>query len=120
MSIQSSLRAFGIALGSLDTDSPYDTYHYWRPMMKPPFVVWAETGEAEDFHTDNTKAEVLLKITVDVYTQEEFDELLDKVFDFLKDSGIPFSLSDVDYEDVGNIIHYSYDCELVVSSNGET
>ena len=88
-------------------------------MMQAPFVVWAETGEATDFHTDNVKGEVLLNVSVDVYTQTEYDVLLDKVFEFLNESGIPFSISDVDYEDAGSLIHYTFRCEVAVTINGE-
>lgn len=43
MSIQASLREFGTALRSLE--GQYNVYHYWRPQMATPFIVWAETGE---------------------------------------------------------------------------
>lgn len=112
--IQSSLRQFGIDLRHLDTQVTYNVYHYWRPMMQAPFIVWAEDGEADDFHSDNRKSEVLMNVSVDVYTKEEFDPLLDKVFEFLNDSGIPFTIDSVDFEEDTGIIHYSFSCEMAV------
>ena len=73
MSIQASLREFGTALRSLE--GQYNVYHYWRPQMATPFIVWAETGEADALHGDNRKGEVLMNITVDVYTSTGFSML---------------------------------------------
>ena len=115
MSIQSSLEAFGTGLRQLGGDTSYNVYHYYRPMMQAPFVVWAETAEADDFHADNGKAEILMQISVDVFTQTEFDPLLDAVFDYLNDNGIPFRISSVDYEEATRLIHYSYECEMAVT-----
>lgn len=118
--IQSSLRQFGIDLRQLDTQTTYSVYHYWRPMMKAPFIVWAETGEADDFHADNGKAEIILSVTIDIYTQTEFDELLDKVFEYLDGKKIPFTLDSVDFEEDTRLIHYSFTCEMAVVTSGET
>lgn len=112
--IQSSLRQFGIDLRHLDIQTTYNVYHYWRPMMQTPFIVWAEDGEADDFHSDNRKSEVLMNVSVDVYTKEEFDPLLDKVFNFLNESGIPFTIDSVDFEEDTGIIHYAFSCEMAV------
>lgn len=117
MSIQTSLRAFGTALRSLE--GQYNVYHYWRPQMQAPFIVWAEAGEANDFHADNGKAEILLSVTIDVYTQTEFDELLDNVFEYLDGQKIPFTLDLVDFEEDTGLIHYSFTCEMAVVLNGE-
>lgn len=115
MSIQSSLRSFGTDLRTLaDGNITYNVYHYWRPQMATPFIVWAETGEADGLHADNRKGEVLFSVTVDVYTQSEFDPLLDRVFEFFNGREIPFSLDNVDYEEDTKVIHYSFTCEMAV------
>ena len=115
MSIQASLREFGTALRSLE--GQYNVYHYWRPQMATPFIVWAETGEADALHGDNRKGEVLMSISVDVYTQTEFDELLDAVFNFFNGREIPFELSAVEFEEDTKVVHYSFTCEMVVKEN---
>ena len=111
--IQASLRQFGTDLASLDAGE-YKVYHYWRPLMQAPFIVWAETGEARDFHADNGKSEVLMNIDIDAYTQTEFDPLLDKLFAFLAGRKIPFSLDSVDFEEDTKLIHYSFTAEMAV------
>lgn len=116
--IQETLKDFGLALRSLDVATPYNTYHYWRPMMQTPFLVWQETGEANGLSADNKKAEVVMGITIDVYTKTEFDPLLDKVYEFLNDRGIPFSMDSVDFEEDTKVIHYRYDCEMAVDTSG--
>lgn len=112
--IQSSLRQFGLALRNLDPGSSYSVYHYWRPQMQLPFIVWAEEGEADGFHSDNRKSEVLMDVSIDVYTKTEFDTMLDKVFEFLNDSSIPFSIESVEFEEDTRVIHYTFSCEMVV------
>lgn len=113
--IQSTLRDFGLALRSLDVQTPYNVYHYWRPMMEAPFIVWQETGETEGLSADNKRAEAVMRITVDVYTKTEFDDLLDKVYEFLNDNGIAFVLDSVDFEETTKVIHYRFNCELAVT-----
>lgn len=119
MRVQASLRSFGTDLRTLTNGYiTYNVYHYWRPQMQTPFIVWAETGEADDLHADNRKGEILLSITVDVYTQSEFDGLLDAVFDFFNDKEIPFELNSVDFEEDTGTIHYRFTCEMAVKENG--
>ena len=113
ISIQQSLYAFGTGLATLGSSS-YNVYHYYRPMMQAPFVVWAEDSEADDFHADNQKAEVVMAINVDVYTATEFDTLLDDVFNYLNEKQMPFTISSVDYEEATRLIHYSFSTELAV------
>lgn len=112
--IQNSLRDFGLALRNLGSSASYNVYHYWRPMMQTPFIVWTEEGEAEGFHSDNRKSEVIMDITIDVYTQTEFDPLLDEVFNFLNGASIPFSIDSVEFEEDTRVIHYSFSCEMAV------
>lgn len=58
-----------------------------------------------------------MSITVDVYTQTEFDELLDAVFNFFNSREIPFELSAVEFEEDTKVVHYSFTCEMVVKEN---
>ena len=113
ISIQQSLQAFGTGLATLSSSS-YNVYHYYRPMMTAPFIVWAETEEADDLHTDNKKAETVMRVRVDVYTDTEFDALFDAVFNYLNDNGMPFTISSVDFEESTRLIHYSFSTELAV------
>ena len=113
ISIQQSLETFGTGLATLSSSS-YNVYHYYRPMMTAPFIVWAETEEADDLHADNRKAETVMRVSVDVYTDTEFDTLFDAVFNYLNDNGMPFTISSVDFEESTRLIHYSFSTELAV------
>ena len=114
ISLQNSLREFGLELASLTTEDDYKVFHYWRPLMSAPFIVWTENGEAEAFNGDNKKAELVMDITIDVYTATEFDPLLDAVFHYLNDKGIPFTLDSVEFEEDTKTIHYAFSCEAVM------
>ena len=113
ISIQQSLKTFGTGLATLSSSS-YNVYHYYRPMMTAPFIVWAETEEADNLHADNKKAETVMRVSVDVYTDTEFDTLFDAVFNYLNDNGMPFTISSVDFEESTRLIHYSFSTELAV------
>lgn len=117
--IQATLRDFGTALRSLGgVGTTYNVYHYWRPMMQAPFIVWSEVGEADGLAADNRKAETVVEITIDVYTQTEFDVLLDKVYEYLNERSVAFRLDSVDFETDTKVIHYRFTCEVAV--NGES
>lgn len=113
--MQTALRAFGEGLRTISVNGgEYEVYHYWRPLKEMPCIVWQETGRASDFHANNNKAEKLIEISVDVYTNREFDALLDAVEGFFEDNELPYSLNDVDFDNEARVIHYSYTVEVVV------
>jgi len=92
-----------------------DVYHYWRPHMTAPFVVWAEDGEANSLDADDRKQEQVLTGYVDFYTRTEFDTIADKIQTALFGlQSIPFvwRLEAVDYEDDTNLIHYQWTWEV--------
>lgn len=117
MSIQTSLRSFGTALARITGDDvpSYGCWHYTRdPLSSTPYIIWMEIGESDDFHADNGKGEVAMDITIEIYSHDEFDPLFDRVFDFLNDSEIPFSIENVAFEEETKLIHYSITAEMVV------
>lgn len=119
MSVTNSLKRFGLALRNLDAGHDYDVFHFWRPLMKTPFIVWRETGERNGFHSDNKKSEMIMSVNIDVFTSDEFDPLIDAVADFLNRNDIPFSIENVDFDETTKVIQYSFSCETVVRY-GET
>lgn len=114
MSITNSLRRFGEGLRTLGAGHEYNVFHYWRPLMSTPFVVWRETGERDTFHSDNRKSEIIMSIDVDVFTTDEFDPLIDAVFDYLNGNSIPFTIENVEFETDTKVIHYAINCEMAV------
>lgn len=83
-------------------------YHYWRPNMQPPFLVWSETGETESFNADNAKREQAIEGTADYYTLTEYDANIDAIQTALNTLGGGWVLTSVDYEDETKLIHYSW------------
>lgn len=108
MMLQQQIKRIGDRLASLTQN----VYHYWRPKMEPPFLVWAESGEPSALHAGNRKCEQAIEGTIDAYTQTEYDPLLDQVQAALNDLGAAWSLEAVQYESDTNLIHYTWSWEV--------
>ena len=107
-SLQSRLKAIGETFAAVTPN----TYHYWRPRLQAPFLVWAEDGD-NGFETDNHKAEQGITGTVDYYTLQEYDPNVDKIQRALNTLGIPWRLNSVQYEDATNLIHWEWAWEVL-------
>ena len=90
-----------------------NVYHYWRPQMSAPFIVWQETGEGDSFSSDNKKSEQLITGTVDLYSKTEFDPLIDQIQDALRSvDNLGWQLTDAVYEDETGLIHHSWEFSI--------
>lgn len=107
MTLQSKLEALADALGELGVN----VYHYWRPQMQAPFIVWAEEGEDDALHANNRKSEQSVSGSIDYFTKTEFDAVVDTIQDTLNsfDFALGWRLDSVMYEDDTNLIHFSWD-----------
>ena len=107
MSMQNKLRSFGDSLRGICPE----VWHYNRPTRtKPPFLIWAEDGEADtDLNADNHKAEQSIHGYIDYFTLAEFDAAVDSVQDVLDVHGSEWRLNDVQKEEETNLIHYSWE-----------
>lgn len=83
-------------------------YHYFRPVMNAPYILWAETGESNSLEADNGKREQAISIDVDYYTKTEFDSVIDAIQNLFVTNGFAFELSSVAFEDDTNLIHYNW------------
>lgn len=103
-SLNDQLKAVKDALVSVSEK----TYHYEKPAtVKAPYIVWGEQGEADSFHSNNTKSEQQIEGWIDYYTQTEFDANIDEIQEAL--NGIcAWSLESVQYEDETKLIHYAW------------
>lgn len=83
-------------------------YHYWRPHLEAPFIVWAEDGET-GFNAGDKKAEQGLTGTTDYFTKNEFDGMVESI-QAAQDAlpGFVWSLSSVQYEEDTNLIHVEW------------
>lgn len=107
MTLQQKLKDFGTALSGITR-----TYHYRRPQdKKDNWIVWAEQGEAQSFHSDNKKQEQVIDVIVDCFTSKEYDPVLDEIQSLLQKWGA-WSLISVQYEDETNLIHYEWDITI--------
>lgn len=89
-------------------------YHYARPAKLPPsFIVWQEAGEAGSFSSGNKKDGQQVTGTIDCFTQEEYDPLLDEVQDALnRAENVGWALISVQYEDGTDMIHYEWEFNI--------
>jgi len=96
------------ALTAIETDVP--VYHYRKPTdaKLTRYIIWAEdSGNA--FGANNRHEEHAISGTVDLYTQREYDALIDQIEAALNDTAhIAWSLNAVDYDDETNLIHYEW------------
>ena len=84
-------------------------YHYWRPRMEAPYCLWQEETEDDALYSSNHKAEQSISGTIDYYTLQEFDPMVDTIQETLNTvENLGWSLATVDYEDDTNLIHYSW------------
>lgn len=63
MSMHSLLEPIGKALSSVVPNS----YHYWRPNLAAPFLIWGETSDT-GFEAGNSKGEQGFEGKTDYYT----------------------------------------------------
>lgn len=106
--IQARVKALGTELGRIDAT----VLHYWHPRQAAPYILWQEDS-CDTFKADNKSAERKWVGVVDLYTQTEYDDLLDDIVAALENVGAVWKISSVDYEDETNLIHFTFDWELM-------
>lgn len=89
-----------------------DIYHYEADCESDTYIVWAEDGEGDSCHFDNRKENQVISGTVDLFTTEEYSELIDEIQTALSESDISFMLNSVQYENETRYIHYEWRFEL--------
>lgn len=89
-------------------------FHLFKPAtVKAPYAVWQEDSEGASHHTNNRKAEQVLTLTVDYFTQTEFDPMVDSIQDAFNDAEIAWRLNSFQYETETKLIHYEWLCEVI-------
>ena len=94
-------------------------WHYERPRNESfPWCVWTEYTEGESLHANNSKGVQPITVTVDYFTQEEFDPVIDRIQNTLnKAPGVTFDLTDINYDEETRTIHYSWNVEVFYGEN---
>lgn len=85
-------------------------YHYHRARMAFPAIVWAEE-DANSLHADNGMGEQSPRGTLDYFTQDEFDPMIDAIQEKLQELGLAWELLSVQFEADTGLIHYEWSWE---------
>lgn len=88
-----------------------NVYHYHRPSMHFPCIVWAEE-DANSLHVDNGMGEQSPRGTLDYFTQQEFDPMVDTIQATLQELGLAWELNSIQYEEDTDLIHYEWTWEV--------
>lgn len=104
--LQTKLEKIENALTSIEGLS---VYHYLRPRLSAPFCVWQEDGESDALWTGNHKAEQAVSGSLDYFTSQEYDTMVDEIQAALNSiEGCGWSYNSVQYEDETNLIHHEW------------
>lgn len=107
-SVNDKLMKIRDALSHID-----NVHHYLRPAKgKPPFIVWQEDGSATDMWADSRMSEQQIHGTIDLFTETEYDPLVDQIQTALNGVMAGWSLLSVQYEDETNLIHYEWEWNI--------
>ena len=84
-------------------------FHYRRPASMKRFVVWQEDAQETALHVNNASKEIVLTGTIDFFTPNEFDTLIDDITAaFSQSQRVKAQINSVQYEDQTGLIHYEW------------
>ena len=84
-------------------------YHLFKPAtVKAPYAVWQEDSEGQSFYASNRKQEQVLELTLDYYTQTEYDTMADSIQNALDDARFAWKLNSFQYEAETKLLHYEW------------
>ncbi|WP_105303098.1 hypothetical protein [Anaerolactibacter massiliensis] len=84
-------------------------FHYRRPAGTKRFVVWQEDAQETALHVNNASKEIVLTGTIDFFTPNEFDTLIDDITAaFSQSQRVKAQINSVQYEDQTGLIHYEW------------
>lgn len=95
-------------IGKLHSGVVPNVYHYFRPQLSPPFAIWQEDG-SEDFHANNTVAEMAVTGTTDYFTKKDYDRAVDAIQDMFIKNKFLWRLNSIQYESETGLIHYEWE-----------
>ena len=107
MTLQAKLKAIGDAYAAVVPRS----YHYWRPGMSAPFLVWAEDG-GNQYYSDNQVSEQAITGSTDYFTKMEYDPVIDDIQKANASMGLAWRLNSVQFEEDTGLIHYEWAWEV--------
>lgn len=88
-------------------------YHYEVPKNTTlPYVVWQETG-GRYFYGDNSGVESVVKVQIDIFSEDEFEPLVDEVISVLNSYDVAVSYPIFDYDTELKVTRAIIECEVV-------
>ena len=115
LNLNSTLQYFSEVI----TSATSRAWHYHKPEREAfPYAIWTEFAEENSLHASNVKKIQPIGILLDYFTQTEFDETIDTIQETLNSADrVAFELTDIQYEEESNVIHYSWTVEVYGESS---
>ena len=89
-----------------------EVYHFTAPpATKLPYIIWSEDG-ADHFRANNKNLETAYTGTIDLYTKNQNDPLMEAIPAALNETNAAWYLNSVQYEEDTQIIHYEWVWEV--------
>lgn len=85
-----------------------NVFHFYAYDKTPPYIVWAEDNEYASVEADNKKVNQTIEGTIDLFTKDESDALIEGIQDALNNACISFRVNTVDYEEETEFIHWEW------------
>lgn len=85
-----------------------NSFHQEAWQQSDEYIVWAEDSENGSIHADNQKQVLMVDVTIDVFTKEEYPEIVTDLHDKLNEHEVPFKLLSIQYEEDTTYTHYEY------------
>lgn len=106
LNLNDTLRYFAGVLNKVTTRA----WHYAKPERESfPYAIWTEYSEENSLPANNRKKVQPISITLDYFTQTEFDPEIDNIQNALNNAPrVQFELTDIQYEEETNVIHYTW------------
>ena len=107
MSLLTTLNKLREGFGQL----PGDVHHGWKPDLEFPCTVWAEEG-SNALHADGKLAEQALTGTVDYYTPDDLDPMVDTIQERMTAMGLAWGVNSIQHEPETGLHHWEWVWEV--------
>lgn len=91
-----------------------NSFHQEAREQSDEYIVWAEDSESDAIHSDNQKQTLILDVTIDVFTRDEYPEIIARLHKGFNEKEIPFKLLSIQYETDTKYTHYEYLIQAVI------
>lgn len=90
-----------------------EVYHFeaWQETGEE-YIIWQETG-SRSFYASNVRSETVRRIQVELYTEKEYSETLEKLLKVLEDNEVAFEDPVPDYDRETKRFRYIVECEVL-------